>query len=466
MLAWRRDYGVPAYLESAAFEPVLRQLAHSDPAPDVRAEALKLLTARCWDYEYRDSDAGQTVVTLLLDVLQNDLAPSVRGVAFDLLADPSVSGQAIDASKAALILALQRPDNICVFPGMMASYGRHCLSGLRVSPDRVGAALNALAQHRGHPLFADMVQPLTWFIHGIGDPAGPLCRDWLPAAPFADGDALVAFATSRSVDGSAGIEARALALVALEKFGRPCSRQAFVDFLLDPDQTHVAQMLCTKAYSVMRGLWTGPVQQADAPSALLAALIAHSRSRPMVDEANGGAYRQALCDYALRQALWIDELPEDLQVVRAPAAQALLDAVLESVRSDHADLSFALYELGRKPTRLSVAHVRDVIQSANHPRVGRATAARMATRFETLREEAALGLIEAALAHTHDRDLIADVVDELPSQADLGDQPDQLARLIAAVRTAHARVPVGGTEYEIWVASKTGAWLTPDLEAG
>ncbi len=468
VLAWRRDYDVPDYLQSATFEPLLTQLARNDPAPDVRAEALRLITLRSWDYSYRESAAGQTAVALLLAVLRDDPAPNVRAVAFELLADPATSGQTEGAIEQQLMSALQRPDNLSVFAALMARFGRHCLSGLRVSPHRLAAALNALAPYQAHPLFSDMLQPFGWFILGSGQPTGPLSRRWLQATPFADGDVLLAFAKTQFCNQSADMPERALALVTLDKCGQPVSRQAFVDFLLDPAQTHEAHEICTKAYALMRALFVRPVDQAQTPHELLALLVAHSRSRPSVDcrdaAAVGGPFRQALCDQALSQVLRGPELiDQDLrdafELPPPPVAQALFDAVLHTVQTDPTDISFALYELGIKPTNLDLSKVLDIVRLADHPTVGRTTAARLAQRYANLRDEATLALIEAVLSWTQKRDLLVDLVDELPSLAALTAQPDHRARLVAAVRAAHGRVPVGDTEYDVWVARKTDAWL-------
>jgi hypothetical protein len=459
VLAWRYDYDVPAYLQSAAFEPLLFNLARTDPAPDVRAGALTVLTLKFWDYVFRESVAGQRVVALLRGVLKDDPAASVRALAFEMLADPSTTSPDGEAAEQELIVALQRPDNATVLSGLMASYGRHRLSGLRVNPERVAVAVNAVALNRAHPLFADMLQPFGWFILGTGDLSGALNRFWLTEAPFADGDALMAYVGNTASDPLADVEERALALVALEKFGRPAPRQAFVDFLLDPAQSHVGLNICTKAYASMRGMFTGPVAQAATPHELLVALIAHSRSRPIVDGADGGRFRQELCDFAVRQALLIHELREALQLAQQREGQMLLDAVFDAVRTDACDLSFGLYELRVKETALDLANVIKVVQSAKHPSVGRYTAAQLAMRYANLREDDVLSLIEQALAQTNDRVLIVSIVDESPSQADLAEQPAQLARLSAAIAAAHGRVPEAATEHERWISSKTADWL-------
>ena len=429
VLRWDEDYSTEYLEEDPRFTPLVLKLMQDDPAPAVRAAAVSWLffVNHFSGNLGRDSDA----VDLILSRLADDPAAEVRERLFQEIAQSSDSGLAAEKVRTALIAALKNPANSAVLPRMLRVFGQRQLGGLKRDPDMVALMLNLIAAGAETRQAADLRRTLGWLEPGMGAAPDDASALWLGGAPYADGAALVNRAKAIFADEGADPVARAQALSLLSRLGQAADPRA----LLSSDLTAAALDEAEGAWQAMDLMFASVGENGAAQ--LYPRLMAHVLTRPDFGGEGrvGHEYAKRLSERAMRFAL------------RGASSQRLLDGVVAAVRDWPDDLSFALYDLGRRDTGLRLDGLKDIALDGQNLYARRYTAGYLALRVVEPGDAKAGALLEQVLATTREVELVGEAIGELPPRADL--DPALADRLMAAT----AWVPAAEADPDDYLAT-------------
>lgn len=441
----------PEYLESERFLEIIRELAASDPAPRVRAQAWNFL-------EYVDAVGIEQLPALerlpaLVEATVRDPAAEVRVVAMRLLSKLRFGGSSTgdeDASRQqrkAQETALARADNTWVLPSMMQAFLR--TNGIHSDPDRAAFALDLLASRPDLPRRTELVRALSWQIPWGAQDHGVAAERWIAAAPHGSAEGFLEHLRGLFRDDRAPVDARADALHALAAYGQlgPIPLQAALDFYLLPDLRARELVTVMSANKLVRGLFAlpnPPVSQASDRVELLSVLVERTRTLPTLEEVKSAAMA---VHFAADAALAIVCNP----TMSPGRAQPLLDAAISAVLRHPGDASFGLYGLRDVPATLRLdVLAREFPEASEDARNGVPEYAAIA--YGRHGSDDRLAALRAGLDGLSSNNALLRLARELPEPSRL--EPDHRVALEDSLRAALDRL-----QPEAWVRDTVEAWL-------
>jgi hypothetical protein len=451
VLQMRSNHVLPQYLlDKNGTALIVRQL-QADQHPTVRAACADTLGSVL---DLADKSAAPALKALTAAL--TDACEEVRCAAFSALA---MYEHAHPDIHAAMTAAVRAAANTRVLPRMLdavASSWMGCanLSGL-------AAILDALAAQRQHVLWGDLCKRLAWLLRQGADPAGPVLKDWLPCAPFGDGENLEKFLL---VERDAGRpESRAAAWAVLRKIHPTQGVGDVYQFLLNTPQTPQSLAYAAQIYAFWNSAFTrvhlncANARQRFEQLHALSVAVSQASADPEDAFKQTEPWRNILYSRALAYSLFPG--------VDAPAAQNLMDAVLLAIAADPGVGANPFYPLSENLEEQHAVAKRDwrvlaqLIQTVPDRYLAQSAAQELTKRYAACVDPAILSIIESWFTPDQDLSFAAEVVGELPARLADDLPAAHRKRLELAVQRIASRTLGEDEAHDEWLIQRVRAWL-------